>query len=99
MEESIPFKTKDLGLAATLLFFGYRLTDVDRSDNKRILFVFEQVDLLPPIVDVVNGYVSKDLRVEPSEFMVDIKALKTIIYANNGEPEQRTPTRSKSKTK
>lgn len=94
--DTLPLKTKDLGLAATLLFFGYRLANVDRSDAKRILFIFEQTDKLPPMSEVVNKYASKELTVEPSEFMISIKALKTIIYANATEDEQQPVTKQQS---
>lgn len=79
-----PFKTKDLYLGAALLYMGYELVDTDRTDPKKIQFIFDipldQAGNLIPIIDVANAYISKQVRVEPNEYQSSLKSLRSLVY-------------------
>lgn len=65
------YSTTDIVLAATLRCLGYKLANIVKNGNKGT-FQFESVD-----EDVLNKYDLGELRVEPSEFNHNIKALTT----------------------
>jgi hypothetical protein len=71
------YKTSDLGLVTTLsLFFPVRT--IDRSNPRKVLFVFDQTDELN---DFVNKYWRSEITVEPQTFTNQIKNIKTRIYS------------------
>lgn len=72
------YKTSDLGLVTTLsLFFPVRT--IDRSNSRKVLFVFDQTDELN---DFVNKYWRNEVVVEPQTFTNQIKNIKTRIYSS-----------------
>lgn len=71
------YKTADLGLVTTLsLFFPVRT--IDRSNPRKVLFVFDQTDELN---NFVNKYWRSEIVVEPQTFTNQIKNIKTRIYS------------------
>lgn len=71
------YKTSDLGLTTTLsLFFPVRT--IDRSNPRKVLFVFDQTDELNNFVD---KYWRSEIVVEPQTFTNQIKNIKTRIYS------------------
>ena len=71
------YKTSDLGLVTTLsLFFPVRT--IDRSNPRKVLFVFDQTGELN---DFVNKYWRSEITVEPQTFTNQIKNIKTRIYS------------------
>lgn len=71
------YKTADLGLVTTLsLFFPVRA--IDRSNPRKVLFVF---DLTDELNDFVNKYWRSEIVVEPQTFTNQIKNIKTRIYS------------------
>jgi len=72
------FTTTDLNLATTLSIFA-PLMSVNKSDPRRVKFLFGKTDFLE---NLVEKYWRKELKVEPLEFSNQMKALKTRIYAS-----------------
>lgn len=75
------FETSDLSLATTLLCYGFKLVDTNKTNPKRIVFIFDKTGELYVIDDVVKAYFAKQTSVEPSYFFSQIKFLKSQIYA------------------
>lgn len=71
------FLTKDLMLAATLLSDGVPLRDVDKTNPKQSLFVFDRSKKLD---EVVNRFWARQERVEPLALGEQLRYLKSIIY-------------------
>lgn len=71
------YKTSDLGLTTTLsLYFPIRT--IDRSNPRKVLFVFDQTGELN---DLVDKYWRNEIIVEPQTFINQIKNIKTRIYS------------------
>lgn len=71
------YKTADLGLVTTLsLHFTVRT--IDRSNPRKVLFVF---DLTDELNDFVNKYWRSEIVIEPQAFTNQIKNIKTRIYS------------------
>lgn len=71
------YKTSDLGLATTLsLHFPIRT--IDRSNARKVLFVFSQTGELN---DFIDKYWKGEIVVEPQTFTNQIKNIKTRIYS------------------
>lgn len=71
------YKSADLGLVTTLsLHFPVRT--IDRSNPRKVLFVF---DLTVELNDFVDRYWRGEIAVEPQTFTNQIKNIKTRIYS------------------
>lgn len=71
------YKTSDLGLVTTLsLFFPVRT--IDRSNPRKVLFVF---DMTNELNDFIDKYWRSEIVVEPQNFTNQIKNIKTRIYS------------------
>ncbi len=71
------YKTADLSLVTTLsLFFPVRT--IDRSNPRKVLFVF---DLTDELNDFIDKYWRSEIVVEPQTFTNQIKNIKTRIYS------------------
>lgn len=93
-EKSPSFKTRDLPFATVLLYFDYPLVGIDKSqytEKGRIYFIFEQDPNLPPFAHLNKMFKTKKLRLEPNEYYLCYRTLRTAIYANT----RNTPTKSK----
>lgn len=71
------FYVSDLGLATTLSLH-FPIKTIDRSNPRRVVFVFDQTDDLN---DFVNRYWRNEIVVEPQTFTNQIKNIKTRIYS------------------
>ena len=72
------FQTTDFGLATTLSALGFSVKDLDKSkDPRRIRFVFEKTNELD---EAIQKFWSNDVRIEPKEFCMQQKALKSQLY-------------------
>ena len=71
------YKTADLGLVTTLSLF-FPVKTIDRSNPRKVLFVFDQTKELN---DFVNKYWRSEIVVEPQTFTNQIKNIKTRIYS------------------
>ena len=71
------YKTSDLGLASALMTIGYNVVEIDKTNVKKMLFVFKDSENLQ---EDINNYWNRKLEVEPTEYFNSMKALKTRIY-------------------
>ncbi len=71
------FRTADLSLTAALGVAGFVVRDVARVDPKRSIFIFEKSREL---LDEVDKYWRKEMRLEPQEYFYQLKVLKARIY-------------------
>lgn len=69
------FTTADLPLAAYLLVVGLTLAELDKSDPRRQLFVFEG-----NAEPYLAGYLSRKALVDPISMYEQIKNLKRALY-------------------
>lgn len=67
----------DLGLAASLSVMGFEIVRVDRSNPKRVVFVFEKT---PEIDAAVNDFWSEKLLLPATSLLDHIRKLKYRIY-------------------
>lgn len=73
------FNTSDLGLASALVSVGVRLMDLDKSNLRRVEFVFEDTEEIKQLVD---DYWANNLRVSPLTYFNSMKMLKNRIYSS-----------------
>jgi len=72
------FRTSDLPLAATLALF-WPVEDLDRSDDRRVCFLFAHS---PELDEAVQSYHRRAMQVEPLAFFHAIKGLKSRLYGD-----------------
>jgi len=72
------FYTSDLGLASAMVSVGIPLISLDKSNPKRVEFVFEETKELQ---EAINSYWSSDLLVSPLTYFNAMKMLKNRIYS------------------
>jgi hypothetical protein len=70
----------DLGCCAVLKVKGFNLVSTDRTDPKRIKFIFKGQ---PGIVEAIKAYNDNQLDVKAQEYWNAIKILKNVIYSEN----------------
>lgn len=75
---SIPFSTSDLNLASVLVTLGYQLLGLDRSQPRRVQFLFAQVQ---GIENVINDYWDDKITLPPQRLFAAQKKLKNRLYA------------------
>lgn len=71
------FRTADLSLTAALCVAGFIVREMERTDPKRSIFIFEKDEKLLAEVD---KYWRKEMRLEPQEYFYQLKVLKARIY-------------------
>ncbi len=72
------FSTYDLGCSSALISSGFNLISLDKSNPRKILFIFNrQVD----IEKAVNNYWADTLKIKARSFFDNIKMLKNRIYS------------------
>ncbi len=72
------YKSSDMGEASSLHAGGFRVVNVDKSNPKRVFFVFEKTNELETSI---NRYWSGDLKLPANTLISSIKYLKVLIYA------------------
>lgn len=78
------YLTNDLGLAAALVSCGHTLEELDRSDHKKVQFIFCQTKELS---SDANDYWSDKLSVSSRAFFNNLKMLKNRIYSERSNAE------------
>ena len=73
------YTLSDLGGTASLLCMGFQLRDIDKTDPKRVLFIF---DLCTELEETVNAYFANTLKVPARSLVDNMKMLKNRIYDN-----------------
>ena len=72
------FETTDLGLAASLTACGFKVTAVDKSNPRRVIFWFENT---PELISKVEQFWSQELLLPASLILEQIRQLKARIYS------------------
>lgn len=73
------YETSDLGVASALSCLGFRITALDRSNPRRIVFVFDCER--SRLEDIVNSYWDGTLRLSPFAVLTHQKLLKQRMYS------------------
>lgn len=76
IEEKDLFRSSDLSLAAIISMY-YPVEALDKSDTRKIVFVFRREAGLD---ELVQAFWNKSLTVEPRAYFDAIKAIKSRIY-------------------
>jgi hypothetical protein len=76
-DNSSLFTTYDLGTAAALLCSNFLLISLDRTNSRRVLFVFKRAKRIDIIA---NAYFANRLRLNARSFFDQLKALKSRLY-------------------
>ncbi len=73
------FLTFDLGLATCLVSLGYELWTLDKTNPKKVQFIFKRADSIDM---VVNDYWQDDLKINARTLFDNQKMLKNRIYSD-----------------
>ncbi len=76
------YDTSDMALAAALLCGGCKLEALDRSNSRRVLFVFERTGDLEEMLD---DYWQDSAVVNPRTYFDSIRMLKSRLYGGQDE--------------
>lgn len=71
------FRTADFALTAALCVSGFVVEELDRVSPQRSVFVFQNGDEL---LEAVNQYWRRELRVEPQDYFNQLKIIKARLY-------------------
>ena len=74
-----PFTTYDLGIAAALLCSDFVLLSLDRTNPRKVLFVFKYRNR---IEETANAYFADRLKLNARSFFDQLKALKSRLYGD-----------------
>lgn len=74
------FETHDLALVAALVEYGESPIKLDRSNPRRVIFIFENDEKLQ---STVSDYWLNHLKVNPKTYFDSLKHLKTRIYSSS----------------
>lgn len=74
------YESHDLALVAALAEYGFTPLQLDRSNPKRVVFIFEHSEELRSLID---EYWLNQLKVNPKTYFDSLKHLKTRLYSRN----------------
>jgi hypothetical protein len=72
------YSTSDLSLATTLSLW-YPIEDIDRSNPRKALFLFQNTEKLQ---DLVAEYYHDEIKVSPQVYFNQLRVVKARLYAN-----------------
>lgn len=72
------FSTYDLGLSSALVTAGFPLDHLDKSDLRKVQFVFLRAEGMD---EVIEAYWNHHLPVDASTYFNTVKMLKNRIYS------------------
>lgn len=72
------YKTSSLPVAC-VLSMDFPIFDIDKTDPKRALFVFEES---PELEIAISSYWSGSLKVDPQAYFNQLKVLKARLYGD-----------------
>ena len=78
LSENELFKTSELALAATLLYFGFALDHLEPLEGQRLLLVFKRAERID---DIIQGFWADTLSASPKRYFYVLKELKSRIFA------------------
>jgi len=70
------WKTTDLGLATTISLF-YPIKDIDKTNPKKVQFIFENSKELNLLIE---DYWKGKIKVDPSAYFNQLRVMKSRIY-------------------
>lgn len=76
-DPDVVWTTYDLGVAAALLCADFELLSLDRTNNRKVLFIFRRTRNIDA---TANAYFANRLKLNAREFFDQLKALKTRLY-------------------
>ena len=76
------YVTSDMYLSAFLLSQGFVLEDIDRSDGKRLRFVFQD---RPDRPQLVHNFLSGKAIVNVADFIYQLRRAKRLLYADRND--------------
>jgi len=75
-KENEYYKSSELSLCATLLYFNYKIEHIER-ENQKSTFVFKRDK---KIDKYIQGFWNNELSVNPKTFFICLKEIKNRIY-------------------
>jgi hypothetical protein len=72
------YSTSDLALATTLSLF-YPIEDIDRTNPRRALFVFQKS---PALEKTIEEFYHNEIKVSPQLFFGQLRVIKARLYEN-----------------
>lgn len=72
------YQTHDLGCAAALISADFELISLDKTNPRKVLFIFHRK---AGVETIVNDYWTDRLEIGAREFFDNIKMLKNRIYS------------------
>lgn len=79
MEDENILKTNDIGSAAALISSGIPLLNIDKTDPKKVIFIFPNNKT---IAELVKEYWDNKLHVDAKTLLDSLKSLKSRIYSS-----------------
>lgn len=73
------YRSYDLGLASALVHVGFVLMELDRSNGRKVEFIFEKT---PELEDAVSRFWSGKLSVDAQGYFEAIRSVKNRIYSS-----------------
>ncbi len=73
------FSTFDLGLATTLTTLGYKLLELDKTNPKKVRFVFKEEK---NIEQIMLKYWNDEITLPALSLFNNLKTLKNRLYSN-----------------
>ena len=78
LKQSEQFLTYDIGLSAALITLGYELIDLEKSNIKKVQFIFIRDT---GIDNAINNYWNGDLQLDARTLFDNLKRVKNQIYS------------------
>lgn len=73
------FRSYDLGLASALTQVGFALHGLDRSNSRKVEFIFDRT---PELEEAVRRFWSGELMVDAQGYFESIRSVKNRIYSS-----------------
>ncbi len=77
MQQDDYYKVTDLGLTASLTASGFIIADIDKTNPRRVVFLFDNT---PELQKAVAEFWSQDLKLPAAVLLEHIRLLKARIY-------------------
>lgn len=71
------FELTDLEITTLLLTLGFKLLEIDKTNPKKAVFIFENN---PKIPEAIDAYFNDSLSVNPRLLFMQSKSLKNRLY-------------------
>lgn len=73
------YRSYDLGLASALVHVGFPLRGLDRSNTRKVEFIFDKT---PKLDEAVRRFWSSELVVDAQGYFEAIRSVKNRIYSS-----------------